>query len=502
MGKTPWITGYSHDQLVESQRLDPCLGKLITWLSTGEEPVQKDLFLCSPTVKYFFNCRKQLVCQNGLLLYKWEEVSVDGLLLMVPEKLKNEVISYNHDLPLTGHMGIVKTIARVKQSLMWYGLTKDVELYVKSCSFCNKNKRASVKTKAALGQYHAGSHMERVHVDILGPFTPSSQGNQYVLMLVDQFTKWLECYPLPNQTAESVAKCVVDGFISRFGCPLEIHTDQGKNFDGKLFLSVCELLQIAKTRTMPYHPCSNGQVERYNRTLLQLIRCFLKGNQQDWDQYLQQLAGAIRSTVNRQTGFTPNLMMLGREVMLPVHLLIGEIETQGLAPAEYVKRLRSVLRNVHTLARDKLESSQCRQKRDYDLRLKTNTYEPRDIVYQLDSAKKVGQSSKLWQVWKGPLLVLEVLSPVLFKVANQRKAYVIHHDRLKPCDDRNIPLWLNRMRNQVLNNESRICEPPEADIEDMNLGWLFSDKPQCIQSRIIPKCSKEHTYAVVSDIRR
>ena len=82
--------------------------------------------------------------------------------------------------------------------------------------------------------------MERVHVDILGPFTPSSQ---YVLMLVDQFTKWLECYLLPDQTAESVAKCVADGFISRFGCPLEIHTDQGKNFDGKLFLSVCELLK-------------------------------------------------------------------------------------------------------------------------------------------------------------------------------------------------------------------------------------------------------------------
>ena len=198
---SPWITGYSHDQLVESQRSDPCLGKLITWLSTGGEPMQKDLFLCSPTVKYFFNCRKWLVCQNGFLLYKWEEVSGDRLLLMVPEKLKNKVISYNHDLPLTGHMGIVKTIARVKQSFMWYGLTKDVELYVKSCSFCNKNKRASVKAKAALGQYHAGSPMERVHVDILGPFTPSSQDNQYVLMLVDQFIKWLECYPLPDQTA-------------------------------------------------------------------------------------------------------------------------------------------------------------------------------------------------------------------------------------------------------------------------------------------------------------
>ena len=75
-----------------------------------------------------------------------------------------------------------------------------------------------------------------------------------------------------------------------------------------------------------------------------------------------------------------------------------------------------------------------------------------------------------------------MLSPVIFNVANQRKAYVIHHDRLKPCDDRNIPLWLSRMRNQALNNESREYEPPAGDTEDMNLGWLFSDKPQGIKS--------------------
>ena len=80
-----------------------------------------------------------------------------------------------------------------------------------------------------------------------------------------------------TSSPREVAKCAVDGFISRFGSPLEIHTDQGKNFDGKLFTSVCDLLQIVKTRTKPYRPCS--MVERYNRTILQLIRCFLRGNQ-------------------------------------------------------------------------------------------------------------------------------------------------------------------------------------------------------------------------------
>ena len=137
---------------------------------------------------------------------------------------------------------------------------------MKSCQVCNRSKKAKTKAKAGLGQYHVGSPLERVHVDILGPFTPSTKGNQYVLMIVDQFTKWLECFPLPHQNAEETARCMVDGFISRLGCPVEIHTDQGKNFDGKLFATVCDLLQITKTRTTPYRPCSNCQVERYNRT--------------------------------------------------------------------------------------------------------------------------------------------------------------------------------------------------------------------------------------------
>ena len=330
-----------------------------------------------------------------------------------------------------------------------------------------------MKPKAPLGQYHAGAPLECVHIDILGPFTSSKKGNQYVLVIVDQFTKWLECFPLPRQGAEEVAKCVVDRFISRFGCPLEIHTDQGKNFDGKLFTSVCNLLQIVKTRTTPYRPRSNGQVERYNRTILQLIRCFLRGNQQTWDEHLQQLAGAIRSTINRNIGFTPNLMMLGREVMLPIDIMIGGLEQKYDSAAEYVVKFKTTLKQIHTLARDTLESSQMRQKRDYDLKLKTQSYEAGDLVYKLDSAKKVGQSPKLQKVWKGTFLVVEVVSPVLFRIADRKKTYVLHHDRLKPCLDQDVPLWLRRKRRSLLQGLNE--DNGEPDTESLGLDKLFEE---------------------------
>ena len=215
-------------------------------------------------MKHFYINRHQLVYQNELLLYKWTDNHSEKFLLVVPDSLKEEIMSLNHDLPLTGHMGIVKTLFRIRNSYIWHKMSEDIELFVRLCIVCNKNKRANVKPRARLGQYRAGSPLERVHIDILGPFTESNRGNQYVLMIVDQFTKWLECFPLPLQSAELTAKAVVNGFTSGFGCPLEIHTDQGSNFDGKLFSSVCELLEVTKTRTTPYRPCSNGQVERYN----------------------------------------------------------------------------------------------------------------------------------------------------------------------------------------------------------------------------------------------
>ena len=108
----------------------------------------------------------------------------------------------------------------------------ECELYTRQCTVCARNKKTNRIARAGLGSYHAGALMERVHLDILVPFVSSLRGNQYVLVLVDQFTKWVECYPLPVQNAETIARAVVDGFISREGCMLQLHTDQGRNFDG------------------------------------------------------------------------------------------------------------------------------------------------------------------------------------------------------------------------------------------------------------------------------
>jgi hypothetical protein len=371
---------------------------------------------------------------------------------------------------------------------MWYGMAQDIKLYVETCSICNRNKKATVKPKAAMESYHAGVPMERVHLDLLGPLIPSTHGNRYILVMVDQFTKWLECHPLPEQSAERVARAAVHEFFCRMGCPLQAHSDQGTQFTGSVFTQLCELLQIAKTRTTPYRPSANGQVERYNRDLLKSIRCFLDGKQNRWDEYLPLITMAIRCTENRTTGFTANMMMLGREIVTPLELITGVSEgnSKPLPSTEHVQQLTKPLQEVHEFARERIGKTQKYQKQTHDLKLRQCAFNVGDLVYRLDSASSPGESRKLKSVYAGPLVVSEVLSPLLYRVVGRRRSQVLHHDRLGICNDRVVPMWARRKRHAILDLDTtlpyehdeldpvpEIVQSEQTDEHNLDLSRLF-----------------------------
>ena len=256
---------------------------------------------------------------------------------MVPKSLVNEVLSLCHDNICAGHPGIARTLVLVRRAFYWYSQRRDVVSYVKSCAICIQTKSPSRKARAPMEAFQAGNPMERVHIDMIGPFPLSKDGNRYVLMVIDQFTRWVECLPLPDQAAITVAKVLVEDFFCRFGIPLELHSDQGSNFMSQLFKELCEKFEIRQTRTTPYHPSGNGQVERQNRTLLQLIRAYIGKFQDSWDENLPLLGCAIRSSLNRSTGYSPNQMMLGRELFLPAEVTFGlaEVNRESLSHDDY-----------------------------------------------------------------------------------------------------------------------------------------------------------------------
>lgn len=279
-------------------------------------------------------------------------------------------------------------------------------------------------------QYHAGVPFERVHIDFMGPLPETTKGNSNILALVDQFTKWFEIIPLPSQTAEETARAAVNEGFTMFGCPFTIHSDQGRNFESALFKSICRTLHIHKTRTTPYRPSANGQVERFNRTIMDAGRCFVSTSQTDWDVYLPQLASAIRSSVNRMTGLTPNMMMLGREINMPADLVFRPPGQENTDENEYVRNLKKAMLQAHEIARQKLKSSHAYMERDYDIRIRKVEYKPGNLVYTLNMAHTKGRNKKLDSPWKGPGVVLQRITACVYHVQLEKSVIIINHDRM------------------------------------------------------------------------
>ena len=160
--------------------------------------------------------------------------------------------------------------------------------------------------------------------------------------MTDCFTKYVEIYALPNQEAETVAQMLTREFFSRYGVPLELHSDQGTQFESKLFHEICELLGIHKTRTTPFRPQSDGQSKRNIRTLIKMI-AMMVDKQEEWDEHQPFIAMAYRANPHGSTGFSPKFMMYGRELSMPVNVMLSLPPGEQYTPGQYVQKLQKQL---------------------------------------------------------------------------------------------------------------------------------------------------------------
>lgn len=174
---------------------------------------------------------------------------------------------------------------------------------------------------------------------------------------------------------------------------------------------------------------------------------FIGKSQDKWDENIQQIAMAIRASVNRSTGFTPNKLMLGREVNTPAQLMFPNARAERPEEyGEYVSKLLLNMEKAHTVARDTLKESLKRMKRNYDLKVLLRPYAEGDVVYLLDSASTKGKSRKLSSPWKGPAIILNKLSAYIYRVKLRKAIFVVNHDKMMPCRDRDLPKWIIKFK--------------------------------------------------------
>ena len=233
-----------------------------------------------------------------------------------------------------------------------------VEEYCRTCDRCVARKNPPGKSRAPLRSYLVVAPMERIQIDVMGPLPQTHRGNKYILVVCDCFTKWTEAYALPNQESETITKTFVDEFVCRYGAPLQIHSDQGRNFEARTFQQMCDFLGIHKTRTTSMRPQSNGNVERFNRCLATMLTMYCEQEQHKWDEYLPQLLMAYRSSMHSSTHLTPNMMVFGREITLPFQAVIARPDDDDDDDDEiddYLLTLKLSLQRVHEVARRNLK---------------------------------------------------------------------------------------------------------------------------------------------------
>ena len=362
--------------------------------------------------------------------------------LYLPPKLRLLVFYCLHASPVSGHLGEKRMQARMMHRYYWPGYTSDIIRWCQQCHTCQQRKPGMGKAKNRLYQVPATYPLERVHLDVLTVKPASHYGNTHILVVTDSFTRWTEAYPIWDQKAATIADKLVREFICRFGVPHSIHTDQHPDFESALFQEVMRLLDIDKTRTSPYRPQSDGQPERFNRTLIAMLSMFVQENQADWEDVLPYVMMAYRSTVHDTTGCSPCLMMLGRELGLPLDI------TRGPPPGDpsectvhYTQQLQQKLRQAHEVAQIMLTRRTAHQKRMYDRKARPRRPEIGKWVwyYYTPFANK-----KLALPWTGPYLVIDLPTEVTaaIQMTPSSPVKIVHVDYLKEVRGRTPISWL------------------------------------------------------------
>ena len=240
--------------------------------------------------------------------------------LVLPKQCRQAVLRLAHEIPLAGHMGKNKTARRILQRFYWPSLYKDVAQFCKSCEECQKTSPRRVKQAPLISLPIMDEPFARIAMDIVGPLPRSRSGNRYILVICDYGTRYPEAIPLRSIDAEHVAEELVKLF-ARVGVPGEILTDQGSNFLSQLLTEVYHLLHVKPIRTSPYHPQTDGLVERFNQTLKNMLRRAAKDSGKDWDRLIPYLLFAYREVPQASTGFSPFELLYGRQVRGPLDIL-------------------------------------------------------------------------------------------------------------------------------------------------------------------------------------
>lgn len=273
------------------------------------------------------------ICIPGTSKMLFCDLSTDKARPFVTHSFRKQVFKSLHGLSHPGSRATVKLIA---ERFVWPSINKDVRTWTRECIPCQRSK-VHRHVHAPLGEFQlASSRFEHINVDIVGPL-PFNKGYRYLMTCIDRFSRWPEAYPLEDITADTVSKVIFREWISRFGVPERLTTDQGRQFDGELYNALLKLIGSKHIRTTARHPQSNGIIERFHRQLKSALRCH---ESVDWVERVPIVLMGIRAAWKEDLQATSAELVFGESIRLPGEFVNPKQTTGDSDPAVYVNRLR------------------------------------------------------------------------------------------------------------------------------------------------------------------
>jgi len=447
-------------------------------INTVIKSLQKDnLNSDLPEVRHLWRQRKRLRIENDILYRSCLHQGVEVKQLVLPSLQREEALRMLHDD--MGHFGRDRVLDLLKSRFYWPFMKDYVSAYVSKCENCLKRKK--VEPIAELVPITTSSPMELVSMDFLC-LESSVGGYSNILVLTDHFTRYAMATPTRNQSAKTTAKALVDLFVNHYGMPQRLHSDNGANFVGNVITEMCKLLGIERSTTTPYHPMGNGQCEKFNSSLLNMLGTLPAVKKSRWVEYVKPLVHAYNCTKNIVTGYSPFQLMFGRTPRLPIDDAFGLVGPEDSPTVSYVTDLRKKMEESYKIARDNMEKNQQKAKRYYDLKVRGNAINSGDRVLIKKTVFPEGRH-KLSNRWEDQVyVVLRQLDDLpVFEIQPEQgkgRKKRLHRNNLLPIGTRNP---------QTASSDDSSEDEAEEEVQDLLRPPAPTDRPPPVTAKDTPE---------------
>src|ERR1044071_1646603 len=326
-----------------------------------------------------------------------------------------------HNDPLSAHASTERMMNKMRTRYYWPQMYEDIREYVRSCDICQR--RGKYRRTEPLHPIPVGEPFYRIGIDYVGPLPRTKEGNKYIIVAMDYLTKWPEARPTKEATAATTIDFIYDDIVCRHGCPGIIQTDRGTHFNNQLLKKLVEKFKIEHVMSTPYHPQTNGLVERFNRTLIESLARTAHQHLNEWDKFVAPALFSYRTSKHSTTRISPFYLVYGREAKLPVDSTQIEEEPSLVHHLEYQIDELPILRKE---AQKQIAREQQKQKDRHDEKLAPCTqFQIGDLVLYYRATLDNQRSHKLDPKWKGPYYIHAVVRNGAYKLREQNEKVLV-----------------------------------------------------------------------------